>query len=487
MTSGSSRRPERCFGKASFDRGREFFGGTFGPLSVPFALAACVTGPGVDTATLPAARASPTSVDVRVQHADGEVRTHSSAKLARQFEADGVGKELLVHHLAHVEDVLAAPLVLGNDAHLLIDGPATYQAMFGAIEKARRHVHLETYILESGEQGERLAALLTAKRQQGVEVRVLYDSVGSLDTPPRYFEGLAAAGIAVCEFNPVNPLKLEGDPRLSVNNRDHRKLLVIDGQIAFTGGINISGVYRAGSFGSKRRVPTRDEGWRDTHVMVRGPVVTQFEELFNDAWREQRCPVPVVGPANRFTERAGSMPMRLVAADPVSDRSELYVALMSALEHARKRAWLTYGYFVPDERTLHSLRDAAQRGVDVRLVLPGFSDFWAPFHAGRSHYQDLLGAGVRIFERRDALLHAKTAVIDGVWSSVGSTNLDWRSFVHNFEADVLVLDGVFADEMEELFSLDQSASHEVRLEQWKDRGLRARLLEWLARRWEYLL
>lgn len=455
------------------------------PLFVPFVLAACVTGPAVDTAALPA-RASPTSVEVRVQHADGALRTHSSPKVAQQLEADGVGKELLVHHLAHVDDVLAAPLVLGNDAHLLVDGPATYRAMFGAIDKARHYIHLETYILESGEQGGRLARLLAAKRQQGVEVRVLYDSVGSLDTPQGYFEDLAAAGIAVCEFNPVNPLKLAGDPRLSLNNRDHRKLLVVDGQTAFTGGINISGVYRAGSFGSKRRAPTPDEGWRDTHVMVRGPVVTQFEELFNDAWRKQRCPAPAVRQATRV-EPAGSMAMRLVAGDPVSERSELYVALMSALEHARKRAWLTYGYFVPDERTLQSLRDAAQRGVDVRLVLPGFSDFWAPFHAGRSHYQSLLSAGVRIFERRDALLHAKTAVIDGVWSSVGSTNLDWRSFVHNFEADVLVLDGAFAEEMEQLFGLDQSASHEVTLTQWNDRGVRARLLEWLARRWEYLL
>uniref|UniRef100_A0ABX1PLK1 Cardiolipin synthase B n=1 Tax=Aromatoleum anaerobium TaxID=182180 RepID=A0ABX1PLK1_9RHOO len=486
MTSGSSRRIDGCLGNASFDRRCESFrGGTWGTVFGPFVLAACVTGPAVDTAALPV-RAPPAAVEVRVEHADGALRTHPSPKVAHQLEADGVGKELLVHHLAHVEKALTAPLVLGNHAHLLVDGPATYRAMFGAIEKARRHVHLETYILESGEQGERLARLLAAKRRQGVEVRVLYDSVGSRDTPPGYFEGLAAAGVAVCEFNPVNPLKLEGDPRLSLNNRDHRKVLVIDGQIAFTGGINISGVYRAGSFGSKRRVPTREEGWRDTHVMVRGPVVTQFEALFNDAWHEQRCPSPVARQATR-AERAGGMAMRLVAADPVSGRSELYVALMSALEHARKRAWLTYGYFVPDERTLQSLRDAAQRGVDVRLVLPGFSDFWAPFHAGRSHYQDLLSVGVRIFERRDALLHAKTAVIDGVWSSVGSTNLDWRSFVHNFEADVLVLDGVFAEEMEELFGLDQSASHEVTLEQWKHRGVRARLLEWFARRWEYLL
>jgi cardiolipin synthase len=142
---------------------------------------------------------------------------------------------------------------------------------------------------------------------------------------------------------------------------------------------------------------------------------------------------------------------------------------------------------VPDERILAALRDAARRRVDVRLVLPGFSDFWAPLHAGRSHYADLLAAGVRIFEQHEALLHAKTAVIDGVWSSVGSTNLDWRSFVHNYEADLLVLDSGFAGELEQMFGRDQAAAQEIDASAWARRGLRNRFLEWLARRWEYLL
>jgi cardiolipin synthase len=165
----------------------------------------------------------------------------------------------------------------------------------------------------------------------------------------------------------------------------------------------------------------------------------------------------------------------------------MYLALHSALANAKDKVWLTYGYFVPDPETVRALKDAAGRGVDVRLVLPGFSDFWAPLHAGRSHYDDLLAAGVRIFERHDALLHAKTAVIDGVWSSVGSTNLDWRSFVHNYEADVIVLAAPFGRDMERLFALDVEASHEITLDEWQRRGLGARAREWFARRWEYLL
>jgi len=441
-------------------------------------LVACTTGQVVHA---PADASGTPGGAVRVENEHGPLPAAAARTVAEQG-----GNDLLAHHLKHVEGALASPLVLGNDAHLLVDGPQTHSAMFNAIDGARRRVVLETYILEAGKIGDDLAELLGKKRGAGVEVRVLYDSVGSRATPPEYFRRLRDAGIAVCEFNPVNPLKLERDTDLGINNRNHRKILVVDGRVAFTGGINISGVYSAGSFGSKRKGPPREEGWRDTHVMMRGPIVGKFEALFTTSWSEQGCG-PIVQPAAERPGRAGDMAMRAVASDPSSQRSELYVALLSAIEHAKDRAWLTYGYFVPDDRLLQSLRDAAARGVDVRLVLPGFSDFWAPFHAGRSHYSDLLRAGVRVFERRDALLHAKTAVIDSVWSSVGSTNLDWRSFVHNYEADLLVLDRGFAGEMEALFRLDQEASHEVKMVEWKNRGLKARVLEWLARRWEYLL
>lgn len=399
---------------------------------------------------------------------------------------------MLKHHLAHVEDAIATPLVLGNEAHLLIDGPETKEAMFRAMSRARRQIDLETYILEAAGSGQRLVELIETKRAQGVRVRILYDSIGSMDTPAEYFLRLTALGATICEFNPVNALKARHNSRLTINNRDHRKILIVDAKVAFTGGINISAVYSSGSFGRKHRAADPSTGWRDTHVQVRGPVVTQFQELFEQAWHGQNCPASeqlAFGDPGQLkpTAVAGTMAARVVAADPEMERSELYVALLSAIEHARERVWLTYGYFAPDERTLSTLEQAARRGIDVRLALPGFSDFWAPFHAGRSHYARLLEAGVRIFERRDALLHAKTAVIDGVWSSVGSTNLDWRSFAHNYEADLLVLDRAFADEMEALFRRDEAVSHEVVEREWKRRDVGVRFLEWLARRWEYLL
>lgn len=441
-----------------------------------FVCASCAGTPGADR------RNDTPAAPLRVIGASGPLGPAATAQVVTRLA--GAGETDLLAHLR--EAPVSAPLVLGNSARLLVDGPATHQAMFQAIAGARDHIHLQSYIVEADEIGDRLAELLVRKRSEGVRVRVLYDSVGSLGTPKEYFERLRAADIAVCEFNPVNPAKA---PRgWSINNRDHRKVLVVDGRVAFTGGVNISGVYSSGSFGSRPPAAPRDSGWRDTHILTRGPIVGEFQKLFLDAWQRQRCG-PVTQPAAYFPRMApaGDWAMRLVGNDPERGASEMYVALLAAIGRARARVWLTYGYFVPDPESVRALKDAAARGVDVRLVLPGVSDFWAPLYAGRSHYDDLLAARVRIFERRDALVHAKTAVIDGVWSSVGSTNLDWRSFVHNFEADVIVLGPAFARSMEELFERDVNRSAEITLADWRKRGPLPRLREWFARTWEYLL
>ena len=379
----------------------------------------------------------------------------------------------------------AAPetgFVPGNRLELLVDGPATHKAMNAAIAAARDHVNLETYILEEGEVANRLAALLEKKAAQGVKVSVIYDAVGSLKTPQDYFERLKKAGIQVCAFNPVKKAS-------KVNNRDHRKILVVDGRIAFTGGVNVSEAYASSSFTVRRRDEKEEqkakEGWRDTQVRVEGPVAAQFQRAFLDSWSLQDCgPVaeakyfPQLGP--RGGKRA-----RLVKADP--QESEMYGELLGAIGRAKQRVWLSFGYFVPDPRTKSALMDAARRGVDVRLMLPGFSDFWAPVYAGRSHYSDLLAAGVRIYEWREALMHAKTAVIDSHWSSVGSTNLDWRSFTHNYEADLIVEDAGFAREMEKRFQLDLDAATAIDAQTWRDRGAISKVKEWVARQWQYML
>ena len=374
------------------------------------------------------------------------------------------------------------PLVGGNDGRLLVDGPQTHKAMFDAMSRAREHINIDTYILDAGEIGERLREVLAAKVKQGVKVNLMYDSVGSIKTPKEYFQSLRDAGVAVCEFNPVKKLD-------RVNNRNHRKITVVDGRVAFTGGINISETYAASSRRARARQDQEQDkknGWRDTQVMVEGPVVGQFQRVFLDAWALQDC-----GPwkdAQFFPklDPRGSKLMKVVRASP-GEPSEMYQELLSAIGKAKARVWLTYGYFVPDPQTKQTLIDAARRGVDVRIVLPGFSDFWAPVFAGRSHYEELLDAGVRIYEWHEALMHAKTAVVDSAWSSVGSTNLDWRSLVHNYEADLIVHDAPFARELERRFQLDMEAAVAVDREQWRKRPPGERMKEWVARQWEYLL
>jgi cardiolipin synthase len=367
---------------------------------------------------------------------------------------------------------------------LLVDGPQTHAAMFKAIAGAREFIDLETYILEAGELGEKLAELLISRRRNGVSVRVLYDGIGSMSTPKEYFERLKAADIAVCVFNPLKPD--ESKPELSINNRDHRKILVVDGRVAYTGGINISGVYSSGSFvSSGPRARSEEIGWRDTHIELQGPVVHELGQLFDTSWQSQQCEGPA--PLRKPPPRAGDETMRVIAQDPEAKRNEVYVEVLSALSHAEQRAWLTFGYFVPDPQTIDALKAAAVRGVDVRLVVPSKSDVWLTLYAGRSHYSDLLESGVRIFERQAAVLHAKTAVIDGVWSTVGSSNLDWRSFVHNFEVNVVVLGTGLAGGLEQLFQRDIEHSDEIRLEDWRKRGIASRFKEWFSRAWAYYL
>ena len=395
----------------------------------------------------------------------------------------GSNSNLLERHLTAIDRLVNAPLRTGNRARLLIDGPAATAAMFRSMEQARDNVNLEMYIIEGASQaGRRLADLLLRKRGEGVHVNLLYDSVGSLDTPADYFDRLRAAGVQVCEYNPVNPLRAGRGWR--VNNRDHRKVLIVDGREAFTGGINISATYaRSSSPHRGNRDPVQD-GWRDTQIGARGPIVQDMQQLFLQTWAEQCGAAQPAGYFPRLTAQGAEI-MRVIAGRP--GESEIHLALVSAIDRAELSVHLTIGYFVPDPRTVQALVSAARRGVDVRLVLPGISDFWAPLYAGRSHYEELLGAGVRLYERRDALLHAKTAVIDGVWSTVGSTNVDWRSFVHNAEANMVVLGPDFGRAMEELFAEDVRESVAIDAARWSRRSFSERAKEWFARRWEYLL
>ncbi|HEV7856461.1 MAG TPA: cardiolipin synthase [Herminiimonas sp.] len=382
------------------------------------------------------------------------------------------------------EAATGSPLIAGNKLTLLNDGPQTIAAMIAAIKTATDNINLETYIFDQGILGDEFSDLLIQKQQAGVQVNIIYDSVGSLKTPAAFFKKLRDAGINLVEFNPVNPFKRFGLWR--VNNRDHRKILIVDGRIAFTGGINISDDYSSGSLFRSRSKKKTDLGWRDTHVQVEGPAVASFQWLFMQTWVNQKAD----DLANRKyfpkLEPVGDKIVRVIGSEP-GGNYETYKAYVLAMQEAKISIHLTNAYFVPDVQLVEALTNAARRGVDVKIVFPGVSDASLVMYAGRSFYNQLLAAGVHVYELQESVLHAKTAVIDSQWSTVGSTNLDMRSFLHNREVNLIALDAQFGSIMEGAFNEDLKNSIEITPESWAQRPLSDRMREWMARRLEYWL
>jgi cardiolipin synthase len=450
-----------------------------------FGLAACSSLPTIvpDLARRP-------GPPVQLEGARGPLSATQSKAILKRLESRAQDTGIFERHLAIEDAIVGSPLTTGNDVQLLQDGPATYQAMYASILAARDHINMETYILDDDAVGQRFAEVLIAKQREGVQVNLIRDSVGTLDTPTDFFQQLTDSGIQVLEFNPVNPLATHKEWVL--NQRDHRKLLIVDGSTAFLGGINISSVYSGGSFKSVLRGKPKDEldaslAWRDTDLQLRGPVVAEFQKLFIATWESQNG-APLAA-KNYFPPpvAAGRQVVRAIGSSPDEPYSLIYATLLSAISSAETSVHLTNAYFVPDPQLLAALETAAGRGVDVTLILPSKTDSWLVFHAGRNYYERLLRAGVKIYERRGVILHSKTALIDGVWATVGSTNLDWRSFLHNHELNAVVLGSEFGKQVQAMFAKDLAASDAITLEQWRNRALNLRVQEWFARVWEYWL
>lgn len=426
------------------------------------------------------------SAPVQLDGVHGPLSAERSKAILERLESTGAETDIFDVHLAIEESIVGSPLTEGNKVDLLQDGPATYQAMIKAVEAARDHINMETYILEDDEVGQRFATALIARQQKGIQVNLIRDSVGTLGTSSAFFSQLTDAGVKVLEYNPVNPVTAKAG--WDVNQRDHRKLLIVDGRIAFLGGINISSVYSGGSFDSHSKTrPNGDLPWRDTDLRIEGPVVAELQKLFIETWTTQKGEPLAARHYFPPPERKGTEVVRAIGSSPNEPFSLIYATLISALQSAQSEIWLTNAYFVPDPQLLTALKEAAARGVDVKLVLPSNTDSWLVFHAGRAYYSELLKANVKLYERKDALLHVKTAVIDGVWSTVGSTNLDWRSFLHNDEVNVVVLGTGFGKKMQAAFLADLAKSNEIKLEKWQRRSLGVRAKEQMARLWEYWL
>ena len=381
----------------------------------------------------------------------------------------------------------------GNRVDLLIDGAATYDAMFAAIEAAQHHVHLETYIIEADGTGNRVADALIDCRRRGIDVRFIYDGYGST-TDRRFWSRFREAGIKLHRFNPPEPLRNFNFARYDL--RDHRKILVVDGRVGFTGGINFYDAYTVPNRPRRRRsgrlfaVPWGESlsgnvGWRDTHLRIEGPSVLQLQRLFVSHWEcledvslAKRDLFPAVPPA-------GSADVSFdvgVGGDHAA--SDIYFTYLERFRRAHRNVWITQAYFVPDEAFLDALIAAAGRGVDVRIIVPSLTDVVPILFASRHLYGRLLEAGVRIFEYQDAVLHAKTAVIDGRWSTVGSSNLDYLSFIRNHEVNAVVTGPEFAREMESVFHRDLDRSREISLDDWRRRPMTHKWIGYIACRFK---
>jgi cardiolipin synthase len=452
-----------------------------GVLWLLLALGACSSLPTVKPDEL-----QPAAPPVQLESARGTLSVAQSKAVLDKLASNGQETAIFDRHLAVEQAVVGSPLTTGNQVTLLQDGPATYRAMFAAIEAARDHINMETYIMEADDVGHAFAQALIAKQRQGVQVNLMYDSVGTIGTPADFFQRMAASGIKLLEFNPVNPTNARKGWEL--NQRDHRKLLIVDGHTAFLGGINISNVYSGGSSRSSRSArPAGELAWRDTDLRLQGPVVAELQKLFLSTWALQRGEAPPERNYFPAQQAVGRQVVRAIGSSPDDAHSLIYVTLLSAIASAETSVLITNAYFAPDPQLLAALEAAAGRGVDVKLILPSQTDSWLVFHAGRAYYDRLLRAGVRIFERRGVILHAKSALIDGVWATVGSTNLDWRSFLHNHELNAVVLGSEFGTQMQAMFDKDLAGSDEITLKQWKRRTLDLRIKELFGRVWEYWL
>ena len=364
--------------------------------------------------------------------------------------------------------LLGPPFLQGTKALALLNGDEIFEPMLGAIHAAKVSISFETYIYWSGDIGRRFADALAERARQGVKVHVLLDWVGSAKMDDRLLAVVAQAGVQVKRFHPPHWSHLG-----RMNNRTHRKLLVIDGRVGFTGGVGV-----APHWTGHAQDPAH---WRDTHFQIEGPVVAQMQSVFIDNWIKVTGDV-LHGPDYFPTlELAGPGQAQMFSSSPSSGSESMQLMYLLAITAASRSIDLSASYFVPDALTLQALVAAMQRGVKLRIVVPGeHIDSETVRRASRATWGPLLAAGAVIAEYRPTMYHCKVMIVDGLLVSVGSTNFDNRSFRLNDEATLNVIDKVFASAQTATFEADLAKSHRVTHAQWLGRPIHERLKETLA-------
>ncbi len=362
-----------------------------------------------------------------------------------------------------IEYILDLPFIDNNKVRLLRNGRETFRAIVDLILSARHIICIEFYIFKDDETGKELAELLKEKSRHGIKVYLLYDHFGSFLTSRRFWSDLKKSGIKVRISNPFKWSAPQG-----YIYRNHKKLLIIDGSKAITGGFNIADEYH-GHFKKKTEI------WRDTGIYLEGPVASALLNIFRKSWSTWKGERITCATESRIFDRG--VPVIPIFANSGRARRKMRKLLIYSIKNAKENILLTTAYFIPSKRVFRALIGAASKGVHIKLLLPAQSDVLPVFYAGRNYYEKLLKAGVEIYNYEESVLHAKTMVFDGCWSIIGSANLDLQSWRRNDESNVGILNRGFSMGMTETFQNDLKNSFKVDLDSWRRRPLFRKFLE----------
>jgi cardiolipin synthase A/B len=379
------------------------------------------------------------------------------------------GKQQLLFRLAH--RLGKSPISFNTYSKALTNGDETFSHIFEALKKASHHIHLEYYIVRHDEIGQQLKEILIERAKNGVHVRFLYDAVGSWKLSKKYVQELIDAGVEMVPFSPVRLPFLNN----KINFRNHRKIIVIDGTVGFVGGLNIGDEY----LGKNRYFGF----WRDTHLLVKGEAVRTLQLIFLQDWYymtgKSYLNQEYLSP--ELVEAEGSGGVQMIAGGPDSEWEVIKHLFFSMITSAKKSIWIASPYFIPDEDILTALKVAALSGVDVRLLVPGRPDKRIVFYASRSYFPELLEAGVKIYEYKKGFLHSKIIIVDNEVASIGTANMDMRSFHLNFEVNAFLYRTKSTEKLVEDFKQDFKDSSPIQYELFQQRSLWLRLVESTAR------
>ncbi len=362
-------------------------------------------------------------------------------------------------------NLLGPAMVAGNKVETLLNGDQIFPAMLEAIRSAKRTLTFETYIYWSGDIGRQFADALAERARAGVKVHILLDWVGSQKMEEKYLKEMEQAGVEIRRYHPLSWYTLD-----RMNNRTHRKLLVADGKVGFTGGVGIADEWSGNAQDPKH--------WRDTHYRLEGPAVAQMQAAFNDNWTKVSGAVLHGEGYFPALKAVGTMPAQMFMSSSDGGSESMHLMYLLGIAAAEKSIDLAMAYFVPDDLALAALEDAMKRGVKVRIIMPGkHIDTQLVRRASRALWGRILVAGAELYEFEPSMYHCKVLVIDGLWTSVGSTNFDNRSFSLNDEANLNVYDAGFAARQAADFEADLKRSRRITLEEWASRPWTERAME----------